>query len=345
MLAPRDRAAPDFAEAHSTLAVSLQFLGRIDEAVAHHRRAIALAPDDASLHSNLLYLLNYLPGIEPAVIFAEHRGWASAACRSADGGRGAHANDRSPTRRLKVGYVSPYFRDHAVNFFVEPILASSRPRNSSRCFAIRDVARPTRRPPGLRAMPTSGARSPHRRTKQLADIVRDDGIDILVDLTGHIAGAPDAAFARNPAPVQVTYIGYQNTTGMAAMDYRLTDAYADPPGATDAWLHGKAGAASADVLLLSAGPRHAASGAVACRGKRLHHFRLVQQLHQGYARPSSTAWAAILRGVAGSRLLLLRRHDRLAASAAIVEAFARHGIDRERIELASRLSPRRVIAN
>ena len=94
-------------------------------------------------------------------------------------------------------------------------------------------------------------------------MVRDDRIDILVDLAGHIGGNRLLAFARKPAPVQVTYIGYQNTTGMSAMDYRLTDAWADPPGVTDAFYTEKLVRLPRSFFLLPAVRRSAADHAAA----------------------------------------------------------------------------------
>ena len=110
----------------------------------------------------------------------------------------------------------------------------------------------------------AGATSPACPTQQVAELVRDDRIDILVDLAGHIGGNRLLVFARKPAPVQVTYLGYQNTTGMSAMDYRLTDEHADPPGTTETLLHRATGAPAAKFLLLCA-ERHSARGQRSCR--------------------------------------------------------------------------------
>ena len=124
----------------------------------------------------------------------------------------------------------------------------------------------------------------HQSDEQLAQLVRDDRIDILVDLTGHIAGNRLLAFARKPAPIQVTYLGYQNTTGMSAMDYRLTDERADPPGLTDAFYTERLVRLPRCFFCY----RPAGRARRVCRrcrrsSQRLHHVRLVQQLCQGNA--------------------------------------------------------------
>ena len=154
--------------------------------------------------------------------------------------------------------------------------------SSSRCFAIPACFSRTPPPSDSKQVADHWRDVTWKSDAEIARLVRDDRIDILVDLTGHMGRTRLLVFARKPAPVQVTYIGYQNTTGMSAMDYRLTDDRADPPGATDSLYTEKARAAAASLFLLSAvrdaGP-HSAAGARA----RLRHVWLVQQFCQGDA--------------------------------------------------------------
>ena len=224
--------APHSAALYTNLSNAVQNLGRQDEAIAFARRSVELMPSAASIHSNLLYKLNMHPAYNATAIFAEHLAWGQRHADPLTATAPPHSNDRNGDRRLRLGYVSPYFRDHAVNFFVEPILAS-HDHGQFEVFCYSDVRIEDAATARLR-----GAADQWRDTRgysdaQLAELVRADVIDILVDLTGHISGSRLLAFARKPAPVQVTYLGYQNTTGMRAMDYRLTDARADPPGVTD----------------------------------------------------------------------------------------------------------------
>ncbi len=330
--------APDFAEAHSTLAVSLQYLGRTGEALAHHRRAMALKPSDASLHSNVLYLLNYLPGVEPAAIFAEHRAWGQRHADPLTRAAAPHPNERSPRRRLKVGYVSPHFREHAVNFFVEPILAA-HDHEQFEVFCYSDVVRPDQATARLRGLADQWRDVSSISDEHLAEVVRRDQIDILVDLTGHIGGGQRMlTFARKPAPVQVTYIGYQNTTGMAAMDYRLTDAYADPPGMTDAWHTEQLVRLPRTFFCYRPDPDAPPVGALPAETNGFITFGAFNNFTKVTPAVLET-WATILRRVEGSRLLL--RADMTASlERTIVDTMARHGVDRQRIELASRLASR-----
>jgi predicted O-linked N-acetylglucosamine transferase (SPINDLY family) len=223
---------PQSSHLHANLSEALAQLGRHDEALAAARKAVELGPDSPLEHSNLLYLLNFMSDRRPEDVFAEHQEWARRHAEPLTAEAGPHDNDRSPERRLRVGYVSDHFRDHAVNFFSEPLIAA-HDKSRFEIFCYSDVARPDEVTRRIEAAADHWRPIRSQSDAQLAELVRADRIDILVDLAGHIAGNRLLAFARKPAPVQVTYIGYQNTTGMSAMDYRLTDALADPPGETD----------------------------------------------------------------------------------------------------------------
>jgi protein O-GlcNAc transferase len=217
---------------HECKAIALQFQGRPDEAIASYRRAIELQPDNSTWHSNLLYVLNFLPGYDAATMLAEHLAWAQRHAEPLTRRAAPHANDPHPDRRLRVGYVSPHFCQHAVNFFTEPmLLAHDHQHFEIVCYS--SVATPDAITARIKSSVDQWRDVGPETDERLAEIVRDDQIDILVDLTGHIGNRRLLTFARKPAPIQVTYIGYQNTTGMSAMDYRLTDERSDPTGLTD----------------------------------------------------------------------------------------------------------------
>jgi predicted O-linked N-acetylglucosamine transferase (SPINDLY family) len=216
--------------------VALQAQGEIEQAIAIQRKAIALKPDDAGLHGNLLYALNFSPDQDAKSVFGEHRAWAARHADPLSKEQPPQVNDRSALRRLRVGYVSAHFRAHAVNAFAEPLLAA-HDREAVDLFCYSNV--PAAQCDAVTARLCE--RAGHWREiaalsdEHAARMIRQDRIDVLVDLAGHIAGNRLLVFARRPAPVQVTYLGYQNTTGMQAMDYRLTDEWSDPFGATDAF--------------------------------------------------------------------------------------------------------------
>lgn len=217
---------PNFAEALYNLGNVLKDVGKVREAVAAYRRAMTLAPQDTQLQSNFLCALNYAPGERPADIHAEHLAFG----RRFDGTRDARpfANSRDASRRLRIGYVSGDLRKHPVALFLEPVLAEhDRTRFEVCCYynyPWSDVV--TER---LRSHADVWRDVWRLDDDALADRIRGDSIDILVDLSGHTGENRLPLFARKPAPVQATWLGYLNTTGLRAMDYRITDAQASPP--------------------------------------------------------------------------------------------------------------------
>ncbi len=221
-----------FGELYGNIALALHAQGKGLEALAYYRQSLALRPDSAADHSNLIYAMNFVDEFDPPALHAEHLDWARRHAEPLTAQAAPLVVDRTPARRLRIGYVSCHFREHAVNFFVEPILAS-HDHGSFEVFGYATVQSPDAATRRLAAAADVWRDVQRASDEQLAEIVRQDQIDILVDLNGHMGQHRLLTFARRPAPIQVTYIGYQNTTGMSAMDYRLTDQWADPPGLTD----------------------------------------------------------------------------------------------------------------
>ena len=219
---------PDYAEPHTNIGNLLKDRGDLDGAIAAYRRAIELRPDLSMLHSNLLLTLHYHSDYSSVDLANEHRKWAERHV-SAAAGRAPYGNDPSPDRRLKIGYVSPDFREHAVARFLLPLL-KNHDRQTVELFAYADVPQPDSMTAKLRSQCDHWRDIGAMNDSQLADAVRDDRIDILVDLAAHSGRNRLLAFALKPAPVQVTYLAYCSTTGVDAIDYRLTDRFLDPPG-------------------------------------------------------------------------------------------------------------------
>jgi predicted O-linked N-acetylglucosamine transferase (SPINDLY family) len=223
---------PDYAEAHYNLGVLLKDCGQAVEAVACYQRALELQPAFRTCHSNLVYLLHFCPGYDAQAIYEEHRRWnqrhAAALAKSAP----PHGNERSPERRLRVGYVSPNFRVHCQSLFTVPLFSSHDHRNLE-IFCYSDVDRPDDVTARLRSHADAWRDISGRSDEQVAELVRSDRIDILVDLTMHMEGNRLLVFARKPAPVQLCWLAYPATTGLTAIDYRLTDPHLDPPGCDD----------------------------------------------------------------------------------------------------------------
>ena len=224
---------PDFANAHSNLGNALREQGKLDDAVAAYRQAISIKPDFADAFSNLLLCLNYNDGSTADYLFAAHREWDERYGRQAPRPT-AYANGREVGRQLKIGYLSPDFRQHSVAYFVEPLL-KAHDRQAVEVFCYAEVMRPDTVTAHLQGLADHWLVTVGLSDDELAARIRTDGIDILVDLAGHTANNRLRVFARKPAPVQATWLGYPNTTGLEAIDYRLVDAVTDPAGEADAW--------------------------------------------------------------------------------------------------------------
>jgi protein O-GlcNAc transferase len=207
------------------LATSLIFLGCKDEGLDLFRKAAGTSGNPA-IGSMALMNLHYQPSLDNQALFEEHRRWADRHAPLSLA-RTEHANDRSPDRRLRIGYVSADFRTHPVAYFFEPLL-EGHDRRAVEVFAYSQVACPD--PVTWRLQ----ARFDHTRNicglddRAVATLIENDRIDVLVDLAGHTGGNRLTVFAYKPAPVQATYLGYPDTTGMEQMDYRLTDQLSTP---------------------------------------------------------------------------------------------------------------------
>lgn len=217
-----------YAEPHTNRGNLRKDVGEIDAAIACYRRAVELRPELSALHSNLLLALHYHAGLSPADLEREHRAWAERHVAPLEPARRPHDNDPDPDRRLRVGYVSPDFREHPVARFMLPLLRE-HDRTQVEVFAYSDVASPDEATALLRGHVDGWRDVSTLKDGQLADLVRSDAIDVLVDLAAHSGGNRLLVFARKPAPVQITYLAYCSTTGVDAIDYRLTDRFLDPP--------------------------------------------------------------------------------------------------------------------
>jgi protein O-GlcNAc transferase len=322
---------PDHFGALTNLANACKDQGRAAEAIAFYRKALASRPDDAAVHSNLLLAMQYLPGADPREILAEARCFARRYAEPSSGAIERHPTRPAAGRRLRVGYVSGDFCEHPVVSFLEPILAAhDRHRFEIWCYA--DVPRPdvtTRRLQGY---------ADHWRSlvglsdAQAAARIRQDDIDILVDLAGHTGGNRLRAFACKPAPIQVSYLGYLGTTGLTAMDYYITDAHADPPGLSEAYYHEQLIRLPECGFCYAPGPAPEVNAEPpAARCGRVSFGCL-----NNPAKVSDEVlalWSRVLAEVPGSRLLIRTGVGRSAEERAR-DLLADHGIAPERLDFA-----------
>jgi protein O-GlcNAc transferase len=219
---------PLYPEALANLASVLIVLGQFDEALTLFRTAIEIRPDFGA-SQNLLFCLQFLPNDDPELIFREHVKWNNRYAAHLAGTLGPPPNDRSSHRRLRIGYVSPDFRNHCQSFFTVPLL-SAHDHEHFEIFLYADVPNPDAITARIRPFADTWRDTAGLDDQQLAELIRADRIDILVDLTMHMAKGRPGVFARKVAPLQVTWLAYPGTTGLTAIDYRLSDPYLDPVG-------------------------------------------------------------------------------------------------------------------
>ena len=198
---------PDHAEAHANLGNGLMERGQLDEAIAAYRVALWLKPDAAHIHSNLVRILHFHPGYDPRAILEECRRWDARHAEPLRKEIRPHPNLPEPERRLRIGYVSPDFREHVHAFFMVPLL-SHHDHDRFEIFCYAEVAHPDALTDRLRGHADAWRSIVGLSDEQAADLVRDDRIDMLVDLKMHSADNRLLLFARKPAPVQVSWLGY-----------------------------------------------------------------------------------------------------------------------------------------
>ncbi|MFV3075388.1 tetratricopeptide repeat protein [Niveispirillum fermenti] len=229
------RLQPHLPQPYVNLGEVLKEQGRVTEAITLLQHGLEQHPHLPVLHSNLLFALHYSPHVPPEVIFRAHRHWGERhAAPLAPAVAPSFSNDRDPDRRLRIGYVSPDFCGHAVSCFLEPLLRG-HDRGAVEIFCYPTSRRRDETTARFQAITGHWFPLTGLLDEEAVERIRADGIDILVDVAGHTCDCRPLIFARRAAPVQVSWLGYPDGTGMAAMDYRLTDAIADPPGVTDRW--------------------------------------------------------------------------------------------------------------
>lgn len=326
---------PDLGEAHGNLAGTLVEQGHTPEALGHYAQALQLNPESAVIHSNMLLALHYDVTCSPERMFAEHLRYAQQHTQHL-ATVSLTRPGRDPERILRIGYVSPDFRTHSVAHFISPILTHhDRQRFQVVCYA--NVASADQITQRLRSHADCWQDVYGMPDQALAELIRTDEIDILVDLAGHTRGHRLLVFARRPAPVQMTYLGYPNTTGLPTIDYRITDEFVDQSGVADA-LHTEELIRLPDGFLCYQPADADAASSPPATERGFVTFAFFNSMSK-ISIPVLDAWASILRAVPNSRLMVKARALRDAASRRYVQAIlARHGVDLQRIDLLAQVS-------
>lgn len=329
----------DPVRALSATAMVLEELGRTPEAIDAHRRALAAGGSAAWLHSNYLYSLRYSDAEErnPTAVFREHAGWAAQFARPLYHSLQPPENDRTPDRKLRIGYVSADFRRHSASNGMDP-LVRHHDRSAFEVWCYDDSPSVDDVTERFRAAADKWRRVRGLGDEQVARMIREDRIDVLVDHTGHMGGNRLMVFARRPAPVQVAFPGYPGTTGLETIDAFITDACQDPPGETEPFYAEK-------LVRLAGSPRCYAAPAGAPEPGPLPAdenggavtFAVLQRPAKLTDRMFGL-WARVLNATPKSRFVMLLSH---AAPGELEREFTprlrRHQIDPARVELVGRL--------
>lgn len=318
---------PALATAHGNLGNVLGDQGRLDEALSQHRGALALDPDNAELHSNLLFCLLHNESLAPADIFAEHVNFGVHFESPLRASWLPHTNARDPERRLRIGFLSGDLRDHPVAGFIEPVWAMLDPA-ALELWAYSNHTREDGVTTRLRQYVQHWRMVAGLSDAALAEQIRADGIDILIDLAGHTAHGRLLTCARKPAPLQAAWIGYPGTTGLSAIDYLICDRFNAPHG----WY---------ERYYTEQFARLPSTGAFAPSAEAPSVNPLPAQCNgyptfASFNRPSKLgetvieAWSRVLAAVPGSRLLVGNVSDAPLA-ATLAQRFGRYGIAPDRL--------------
>ncbi len=322
----------DFASAYGNLGLVYMDQRQIEKAQRCYRKALELDPQFIYAHSNLLHSMNYQEN-DPATVMAEYQKWNQQHGQLAQVG---HHCSPDPVRRLRIGYVSADFKRHSVSYFFEPLIAQ-HDRRAVEVACYSDVEQPDDMTIRLRGLADSWCDIVNLPDQEVAERISADHIDILVDLSGHSGRHRLGVFARKPAPVQVTWLGYPNTTGLAAMDYRFTDAFADQPGLSDE-LHTETLIRLPHGFLCFQPLREAPDvGVLPVLEEGKITFGMFN--HIGKINDEMiSVWSEILRSVPDSKMII--KHEVLGDSdmrTAMYRLFAENGISGERLELLQKI--------
>jgi protein O-GlcNAc transferase len=323
---------PTFGGAYNNLGNALKEIGRVSEAILLYREADRLQPD-SRIVGNMLYSMHFDANFNARQLLAEHVQWDNRFARPLRDAIVPHSNNRDSNRQLKIGYVGLDLREHPVGRFLLPLLANhDHSQFEIHCFT--DLLRPDHLTQLMqqhadRWHPTSALSH-----EALAQLICKEQIDVLIDLSMHMDGTRLPTFARKPAPVQITYLAYCSTTGLAAMDYRVSDPYLDPPGGDEAVYSEKTLRLPRTYWCYQAPPYGAELTPLPAASKGYITFASLNTFSK--VTPTTLdAWATIISNVPGSHLLIHTGEG--AHRQQILGRFTSAGIDASRVEFVGRV--------
>ncbi len=318
------------AEIYNNLGAIRAELGDINEAIACYKEARTLEPQNPRWHSKIVFTSIYHPDYDSRALYDLSCSWEKDHALALTPATRSFDNLPVPERRLRVGYVSPNFRAHSETFFTLPLFAA-HDHEQFEIFFYSDVAYPDDLTARIQSHADVWRNTRDLADPQLAQLIRQDHIDILVDLTMHMADNRLLVFARVPAPIQICWLAYQGTTGLSTMDYRLTDTHVDPYGLFESFYSEKS------VFLPDAfgcyDPLDA--GTVVGKLPALANGYITFGCFNSLMKINATLlryWAAVLRATMDSRVVILAHEG--AHRQNILDLFELEGVARERVSFA-----------
>ena len=320
---------PNLADAHYNLANTFANIGQYKEADFSYERAIRIDPNNQKFWSNRLLNLNYNPNLSDQYVFNQHKLFAE---------RFSFLNkndkkERIKNTRLRIGYVSADFRKHSVAYFFEGLLKNHN-SNFVEIFCYYNNYIIDETTELLKTYCENWRSIFEMDNKDILKLIKNDKIDILVDLCGHTPGNKLLIFASKAAPIQVTYLGYPNTTGLHTMDYRLTDKYADPDKNSELFYSEKLIKLNKCFLCYSG-------------DNKISHNKNIPQNKNNYITFGSfnnfkkinsnviKTWTNILRSIPNSHLIL-KSSENIFDINFLLKKFFDEGIKRENISIIDR---------
>ena len=328
------RLKPDYALAQNNLGSALTDMGQLDEAIACYRQAIRLRPELVEAHSNLVNTFLYHPGYDARMIHEEVRHWNQQHAEPLKKFIQPHHNNRDPERCLRIGYVSADFFDHASAFFLLPLFLH-HDRRQVEVFCYSHQAHTDQVTQQMKDRVQHWRTTVGQPDAKIAAQIRQDQIDVLIDLKLHSGGNSLLMFAHKPAPVQATWLGYPGTTGLDTMDYRLTDPYLDPPGLDDAFYSERSIRLPDTFWCYDPLTDEPKVNAPPCLEKGWVTFGCLNNFCK-INDAVLALWAGVLKAVSNSRLLLLAPEG--SSRQRVLDRLGREGIGPERVEFVARQS-------
>ncbi len=324
---------PNSSIAHFNLGILQCETGNLKDGLALLRRSICLDPTNSLVHSTLLLFLHYQPLLSKELLYEEHCEWQKKHAVSRDEPV-QHRNNKDPRRRLKIGYISPDMHVHSVAYFFVSIL-KSHSKSEYETFCYSDSVIDDSMTATLRTLADHWRDIGLRNDEYVLQCIRDDEIDILIDLAGHTGDNRLKALSSKPAPVQVTYLGYPNTTGLDSIDYRLTDIWADPPQEKGRYYSEKLVYLPDGFLCFQAAANLPDVAPAPFNENGYITFGSFNNLQKMNIN-TIALWASVLNIVPNSRIVLKARGlgDKNARQR-ITKEFSQFGVARERIKILS----------